>query len=865
MSQSNIDNLVQRSKLLRQRNHSQALALLDEALALASQENNQAVVATIIREKAITHLEYNNYKQALTGFSEALQFYKNLEDVCGQLNCLYDIGHIYRKLSDIPSALRYILDALKLNTEAGDSEGIAHSFNEIGKLYIYLKEFENAIDYFKKSLKIFEGLKLKKEMVNSYSLLGNAYNWIDDEDKSLYYLLRAVNSLEQLDTSEARAKTLGSLAILYTKTKDYDKSLQNFKKALEIAEEGDNLFVVAQLKKSLGNLYIELTQYDKAIETLQQALKIAAASPLEAQLIKIHQFLAIAYEKIGDHNTALIHFRKFYDLDKQVTSDEINLKTKALHIKYDLEELQKQKDIAELSDKLKEQFLANVSHEIRTPMNGVLGMAHLLSKTHPTHEQQEYIDAIKISANNLMVIINDILDFSKINAGKIEFSENEFDLRELVKGVIQILKIRTDEKRIQLGCTFDYHIKDMISGDPIRLNQILMNLLANAVKFTDKGKVNIDIKVIEVNDSICKLRFKVSDTGIGIPENKLGSIFDSFEQAENNKRRYEGTGLGLTIVKQLVELQGGNIHVKSRVNEGSEFIVEMTFRLAKSRTLTIPEPVQACTKLYDFSSIRVLIVEDNHVNQLLVKNMLKNFGFTKYDSAENGRTALAKLREETYDIILMDIQMPEMDGYEITHEIRTRLQKSIRNLPIIALTADASEKEKTKARESGMNDYVVKPYTAEELYASLIKFIPEVPGSNESADAQVEVIPSQAGMNLDFLNKFTGGDQDLTKQLLEIILKQVPEAIVKLKDSIANKNWKEVHAVSHKIKSSLAIFELHELKKLSTNIEEYSRDGERLEDIPALFAKFEIESKKEMINLQVELDKIKTLVQVKRD
>jgi signal transduction histidine kinase/CheY-like chemotaxis protein len=857
MSQSSIDNLIQRSQVIRQRNYTHALSFLDEALAIASKENLQGSLATIIREKAQIHLLHKNYKLALTGYSEALQFYKNMQDTCGQLNCLHDISNIYKKLSDIPSALRYILDALKLNTEAGDSEGIAHSFNEIGKLYIYLKEYDNAVDYFKKSLKIFEGLRNKKEMVNSYSLLGNAYNWLDDEDKALYYLLRAVNSLEQLESVEARAKTLGSLAILYTKTKDYDKSLQNFKKALEIAEDGNVTHVIAQLKKSLGNLYIELTQYDKAIEMLHQALQIATGSPLEAQLLKIHQFLAIAYEKIGDPSSALEHFQKFYELDKQVTSDEINLKTKALHIKYDLEELQKQKDIAELSDKLKEQFLANVSHEIRTPMNGVLGMAHLLSKTHPTQEQLEYIDAIKISANNLMVIINDILDFSKINAGKIEFSDNEFDLRELVKGILQILRVKAEEKRIQLGCTFDYHIQDMLSGDPIRLNQILTNLMANAVKFTEKGKVNLDIKLLEVNDSQCKIRLKVTDTGIGIPENKLLSIFDSFEQVENNKRRYEGTGLGLTIVKQLVELQGGKISVKSRVNEGSEFIVEMTFRLSKNRTKPVVEIVQETQTKYDFSKVRVLIVEDNHVNQLLVKNMLKNFGFVHYASAENGRTALEKLRTETYDIILMDIQMPEMDGYEITREIRTRLQKEIRNVPIIALTADASEKEKTKAKESGMNDYVVKPYTSEELFASLIKFIPQI---EEDVQKSGDIAPREmlsVGMNLEFLDKFTGGDQELTIQLLEIILKQIPEATQKLKEAIPNQNWKEVHAVSHKVKSSLAIFELQELKKLSVNIEEYSRDGVRLEAIPELFSKFEKAAQIELVNLKAELDKIK--------
>lgn len=865
MGIESVDILIQRAQVLRGRNIGQAIALLDDALSIAQQINYKKGIALVIRDKAACSFIQKNYKRALTGYNEALQFFKDLDDKEGQLSCLTEISSIYFKLSEVPSALTYILETLKINTERGDSEGIALGYNEIGKLHIYLQEYPNAIEYFKKALKIFEGIKNKKEMVHSFFLLGNAYNWMDDLDKALYYLLRAENSMEHLEDAETRSKTLGSLAILHTKLKEYDKALSYFNKALDIASEGASNTVKAQLKKSLGNLYIDLTQYDKAIEVLKQSLKIAQSSPMEAQLVKIHQFLSIAYEKIGDTENALLHFKKFFELDKEFTNEEVTLKTKALHIKYDLEELKKQKEIAELSDKLKEQFLANVSHEIRTPMNGVLGMAHLLGKTNPTREQEEYIDAIKISANNLMVIINDILDFSKINAGKIEFSETEFNLRDLIKGIVQILQVKADEKKIQIGCILDYHIKDFLLGDPIRLNQILVNLMGNAVKFTEKGKVTLDIKVVEIKDNVCKVRFRITDTGIGIPDNKLQSIFESFEQAENNKRRYEGTGLGLTIVKQLVELQGGSISVKSRVNEGSEFTVEMYFKLGNNQPKAVPVQVADTSEPVDFSHVRVFVVEDNKVNQLLVKNMLKKFGFENFDCAENGRTALAKLREHEYDIILMDIQMPEMDGYEITREIRMRMRPEVRNIPIIALTADASETEKIKAKECGMNDYVVKPYTPEELYSTLLKFIPEQEQKMDAKagnrlDGAAIYQKHTPGMNLDFLDKFTGGDQELTIQLIEIFLKQVPEAIEKLNVHIPKREWKDTHAVAHKLKSSIAIFEFQELKKLITNIEEYARDGERLEEIPHLYAEFKEGSKIAVRNLEAELGKLRQLV-----
>lgn len=834
MNYENIDILIHRAQVIRSRNVNQAMSLLDDALALAQSVNYKAGMAKIIRDKASCHLQQKHYKRAITAYNEAILFFKDLKDIPEQLHCLSEISGIYYRLGDCPSALEFILQSLKLNTELGDSEGIANNFNEIGRLYIFLKEYDNAIDYFKKALKIFEGLHLRHEMVNSYYLLGNAYNWTDDHDKALYYLLRAVNSLGQLQDVDTKAKTLGSLAILYTKLKEWEKALSHFHSALDVAKEGASHTVIAQIKKSLGNLYIDLTQYDKAVEVLTKAISYAEQSPLESQLAKIHQFLSVAFEKMGDHKTALEHYKKYFELDKEISSEEVNLKTKALHIRYDLEEMKKQKEIAELSDKLKEQFLANVSHEIRTPMNGVLGMAHLLHKTNPNREQQEYIDAIKLSANNLMVIINDILDFSKINAGKIEFSENEFNLRDLIKGIIQILGVKAEEKKIQLGCTIDYNIKDNIAGDPIRLNQILTNLMSNAVKFTERGRVTLDVKLMELKESTCKIRFKVTDTGIGIPENKLQTIFDSFEQAENNKRRYEGTGLGLTIVKQLVELQGGTIQVRSKLNEGSEFIVEMNFRYAGKKAPLAPPQNEDIASNKAFAKINVLIVEDNKVNQLLIKNILRKFGFEEMDTVENGRSALEKLKAHRYDIVLMDIQMPDMDGYEITRELRGKLNSVNKAVPVLAITADASEKEKEKARQAGMNDYVVKPYTPEELYNAICRHI------------KTEKLPlpdrgqllKQSTFDISAMNKFTGGDMDLTLQLIDIFLKQTPAAIEKMRELIPQKKWKEIHSIAHKTKSSVAIFELNELKRVITLIEEYTRDGVNLDEVPVLFDLF---------------------------
>jgi signal transduction histidine kinase/CheY-like chemotaxis protein len=860
MGTESVDLLIQRAQVLRTRDAEQSMALLDDALAIALKENYQLGIAIIIRDKAICHLQLQHFKRALSGFTEALNFFRALGEKTGQIGCNNEISSIYFKLGDCPAAMEHILDNLKIHTSLVDSQGIASCYIDIGNLYTYIQEFTNAVDHYKKALKIFEGLKQKKEIINCYFLLGNAFNALDDDDRSLYYLLRASNALEEVQDIDIRTKTLGSLANLYTRQQDYEKALDYFNQAIKAADQGASIPVRVQLKKNLGNLYVELTQFDKAIDVLLDALQQARLLPPETHVVRIYHLLAVAYERMGNFQLALKHFKKFHEIDKQVTSDEVNLKTKALHFKYDLEELKKQKEIAELSDKLKEQFLANVSHEIRTPMNGVLGMTHLLNKSNPTKEQQEYIDAIQDSANNLMVIINDILDFSKINAGKIEFSNADFQLRDLIKGVLQIVKVKADEKNIKLTVAVDYNIKDILTGDAIRLNQILMNLVGNAIKFTDHGKVSIDVKSISSDEKNCRLRFRVTDTGIGIAENKLQKIFESFEQAGDNKRRSAGTGLGLTIVKQLVELQGGNIKVKSRVGEGAEFIFELPFGISKQKQEAVIVPTIEPEEKNDFEHIRILVVEDNRINQLLVKNMLKKFGFSQIEMADNGKMALQLLENQLFDVVLMDIQMPGMDGYEATRMMRKKISGHNATIPVIALTADASEKERTAAQEAGMNDYVVKPYTPEELFGTLLKYLQHIPTptDKELAD-QLQEKRRKSGINLKVLEQYTGGETELTVQLIAIFLRQIPDAINKLEVHIPEKKWKEVHAVAHKIKSSISVFELSELRKLITNIEEYARDGIMLETVPILFSNFKTIAQVAIMELEAELERIRRI------
>lgn len=384
-------------------------------------------------------------------------------------------------------------------------------------------------------------------------------------------------------------------------------------------------------------------------------------------------------------------------------------------------ELIKAKELAEQSQKVKEQFLANMSHEIRTPMNAIIGMTEILEETSLGKEQKECADVIKLSAVNLLSIINDILDFSKIESGKITFEKEPLELKKVLEGIVQTLHFTVNKKSISLSYSVSDTVPPVIIGDVVRLRQILLNLCGNAIKFTERGGVWIDVRLKEQKNEEYTILFTVSDTGVGIPEDKLQSIFESFVQASaDTTRKYGGTGLGLAITKELVELQGGTIFVKSKQNEGSQFLFTLTFETIKAGQLQVSDK-----KEYIYAGlkgIKVLLAEDNSMNQILAKKILNKWDLT-FDIASNGKIAIEKLYCNDYDIILMDMHMPEMDGYQTAKYIRKEMLPPKSGTPIIAITANALVGEEDKCLAAGMNGYISKPLDKEKLYQKMLELL----------------------------------------------------------------------------------------------------------------------------------------------
>jgi PAS domain S-box-containing protein len=486
--------------------------------------------------------------------------------------------------------------------------------------------------------------------------------------------------------------------------------------------------------------------------------------------------------------------------------------------------------IAENAVKAKQQFLSNMSHEIRTPMNAIIGFTKVVLKTELTEKQKEYLTAIKVSGEALIVLINDILDLAKVDAGKMTFEQIPFKLSVSISAMLHLFEPKIQEKNLTLIKEYDPKIPEVLLGDPVRLHQIILNLVSNAVKFTSIGKITVSVRLLKEEEEKVSVEFSVTDTGIGIAEDKMEHIFENFQQATSGTSRlYGGTGLGLAIVKQLIESQKGTISVKSIPDIGSSFSFILNFQKTGAEAESGGELTELDTEI---KNIKILVVEDIQLNQLLMRTLLDDFGF-ECDIAGNGKIAIEKLETKSYDVILMDLQMPEMNGFECTEYIRNKMNSKI---PIIALTADVTTVDLAKCKVVGMNDYIAKPVD-ERLLHSKILMVLRKPVLKEIKEGEID--QKEKCINLDYLIRRTKSDPKLMMEMITLFLGQTTILIGAMTQSLQDKDWQTLQATIHKLIPSFSIVGIHtDFENMAKKVQDHLVT-QKTDEIPDLVSQLE--------------------------
>ena len=467
----------------------------------------------------------------------------------------------------------------------------------------------------------------------------------------------------------------------------------------------------------------------------------------------------------------------------------------------------KELDIAEkkasVAAQTKENFLANMSHEIRTPLSGILGFTNLLQKRPLDETSAEFVTSIQRSGENLMTIINDILDLSKIEAGMMRITPGIFSINGLLNSIETLFSERVKEKKLKISSNVETSIPDTLIGDATRLTQILVNLIGNAIKFTHQGKVSIEVYTKQQSDNQITLGFKITDTGIGIDKEKLTEVFERFNQGEDSTtRNYGGTGLGLSIVKRLILLQKGDIEVYSEQGKGTTFNFYIPYGISKEQLNTIPTADKDQFKDMSSTALKVLVVDDNAINQSLMKHLLLQWNID-FDIASNGLEAVEYLRKKNCDLVLMDLQMPQMDGYTAVQQIREELKLDI---PIIAMTAHALPGEREKCLSRGMNEYISKPIKEEELFKLITSF-----GLKEgkSEDKKViENVPVFNYIDLTYMHSVSGGNKSFEQMVTNQFIDNVPLHLEQLITAYQSQDFKIVKLRAHDLQSSVSIMGL---------------------------------------------------------
>ena len=749
-----------------------AYTITHQMLDFAIKSKQKWYQAKAYRQLCDIDMRESKWAEAISHTSRAYQLYEEENDKRGMAGSLWSEGLVYWQTDQNIKTLNSYTQSLSLLEKLNDSSGMSGVLNNIGLLFKQQEDYDTAMDYFKKSVEIGNWDKsgnsvAERNIGNVHIKLGNY-----DEALNIFEELIKIAQEERTDYHHNTMRGLySSIAQVYKEQGNFEKALTYYYKGLNHVLKDSLTIGTKRIETDIGSVYVASGKAHQAIEWCTKGFERGKKGKAVSLQKRSCKCLYDAYKMLGDNTNALKYLElveTFNDslksvettkallnlkFKKQVLADSLSqanqsLKTEIAHQKETRQKdrvrnlsfglvalllllatslyrrnryvnkakisIEKEKVKAESSEKAKHQFLANMSHEIRTPMNAIKGMTDILIRRNPKDDQKEYLDGIKQSSDSLLFIINDILDISKIEAGKIELHQEPFSINNLVNKVHTIMHFKAEEKGLQLQKNLPSE-PISVNGDATRLRQILINLIGNAIKFTEKGVVTTTITSERDGDNL-KLHFTVSDTGIGIDKDRINKIFKSFEQAySDTSRKFGGTGLGLSISKKLVELHKGKIWVESEKGKGSQFHFTIPYEV---EDVVINDEQQNNSEnniAKQLKGINILLVEDNQFNAVVAQEELEDaIENVNVDVAENGAIAVEKMKSNDYDIILMDVQMPKMNGYEATKIIRS-LDKDKGNTPIIAMTANVMKEEIEKCYEVGMNDFIGKPFDTEEL------------------------------------------------------------------------------------------------------------------------------------------------------
>ncbi len=710
-----------------------ALGLIE---TITAQEKLKAAAYNL---KGIASEKMGLYKVAVSNYLLAIRLFEKVKDSTGLANVYNNVALIHNAQGNHERADRYYQKAFDLSSNLGNEFLVITTRNNMGLSLLQQKRYEEAKVHFQATLEFDLEDGNPEYIGGSYNNLGSCELKMGNFKAALGLLEQAVQYKQQAQDKYGLSISLINLGNTLTELKRYKAAENALLEAIEIAKEigvkqheAEAYLNLSVLADSMGNPALSLSYYRShhslmdSLHLIDQRLEIERLQTeynVEKKDLEISkQQLLLAKQDFQLHvyiaalllisislivlSVLIYNIRK---LNRKLRDNQELLEQKNQLLHNTNHKLAQARDLAERSSKAKSNFLSNVSHEIRTPMNVIMGLSQLLNDEKLSSKGRQNVHYILESSNHLLHIINDILDLSKIEAGKITFDDSRFHLPEVLEQLCISMETLANGKNIAIEFSWPDDLPDYFKGDRTRLQQILTNVLSNAIKFTEKGKVQLLVEVIDQTNDLYQIKFTISDTGIGIPSDRLNKIFDSFTQAEeDHSRTYGGTGLGLTITKKLVELQGGSIQVKSMLAEGSVFTIQLSF-IADSPALLIPGSEKIPLKV-DFSEISILLVEDNRLNINLAVQLFKKWK-AKYAIAENGYEALDQLKKMNFDIILLDLHMPGLNGFETFKAIR----KNEILTPVVALTADAFDDTREKVNDLGFDELLIKPYRAEEL------------------------------------------------------------------------------------------------------------------------------------------------------